>query len=94
MSLQNLAKIGLLVEHDTDKRQVGKLMEAAERFVEDARQETISLETRLDAAYNAIDYTGEVVDPGSVTTCIEATVFLQGCLESWLSENRPDLLGR
>ncbi len=48
MSLQNLAKIGLLVEHDTDKRQVGKLMEAAERFVEDARQETISLETRLD----------------------------------------------
>lgn len=146
MSLQNLAKIGLLVEHDTDKRQVGKLMEAAERFVEDARQETISLETRLDAAYkaamqlatlalwangyrpatnmpghhqttiqslvhtidldndhmllldtfrvkrNAIDYTGEVVDPGSVITCIEATVYLQGCLQNWLSEKRPDLL--
>ena len=87
MSLQNLAKIGLLVEHDTDKRQVGRLMEAAERFVEDARQETISLETRLD-------YTGEVVDPGSVITCIEATVYLQGCLESWLSENRPELLGQ
>ncbi len=54
MSLQNLSKIGQLVEHVTDKAQVAKLLEAAARFIEDARSETISKETRLDAAYKAI----------------------------------------
>ena len=54
MSLQNLAKIGQLVEHVADKEQVAKLLEAAARFIEDARSEAISKETRLDAAYKAI----------------------------------------
>ena len=54
MSLRNLSKIGQLVEHVTDKAQVAKLLEAATRFIEDARSETISKETRLDAAYKAI----------------------------------------
>ena len=42
---------------------------------------------------NAIDYTGELVDEGSVTNCIEAAVHLQEKLQGWLAENRPDLLG-
>jgi len=54
VSLQNLSKIGQLVEHVTDKAQVAKLLEAAARFIEDARSETISKETRLDVAYKAI----------------------------------------
>ncbi len=54
MSLQNLSKIGQLVEHVADKEQVAKLLEAAARFIEDTRSEAISNETRLDAAYKAI----------------------------------------
>lgn len=146
MSLENLAKIGQLVEHEADKNQVRKMMEAAERFIADARQESVSKETRFDAAYkacvqyamlalhangyrppkskpghhqtmiqslvhsiglhnderllldtfrvkrNAADYTGELVDEGSVTECIEAAVRLQETLVSWLRTNRPDLL--
>jgi hypothetical protein len=146
MSLQNLAKIGQVVEHETDRRQVGKLLEAAARFIDDAREESISMETRLDAAYkaamqcamvalwangyrpvrnkpghhqtmiqslvhtiamdndhmllldtfrakrNATDYTGELVDGGSVNGCIEASVYLRERLQSWLVENRPDLI--
>lgn len=54
MSLQNLLKIGQLEEHETDAKQVRRMLEFAERCIADARQESISLETRLDAAYRAI----------------------------------------
>jgi len=146
LSLQNLSRIGQLVEHVADKVQVAKLLEAAARFIEDARSESISKETRLDAAYkaivqcsmvalyangyrppksrpghhqtmiqslvhsidldnddrllldtfrvkrNAADYTGELVDEGSVVDCIDAALHLQRQLQSWLEENRPDLV--
>jgi hypothetical protein len=121
-------------------------MGAAARFIEDARSEAISRETRLDAAYkaivqcsmialyangyrppksrpghhqtmiqslvhsieldnddrllldtfrvkrNAADYTGELVDDGSVADCIDAALSLQRQLQCWMEENRPDLL--
>ena len=54
MSLQNLLKIGQLEEHETDATQVRRMLESAERSIADARQESISPETRLDAAYRAI----------------------------------------
>ena len=54
MSLQNLLKIGQLEEHETDATQVHRMLESAERSVADARQQSISLETRLDAGYRAI----------------------------------------
>jgi hypothetical protein len=54
MSLQNLLKTGQLEEHQTDTDQVGKLLEASSRCIKDARQISISPETRLDAAYRAI----------------------------------------
>jgi hypothetical protein len=54
LSLQNLAKIDQLEEHATDRDQVAKLLEAATRFLQDARQDTISAETRLNAAYKAV----------------------------------------
>ena len=54
MSLQNLLKIGQLDEHETDAKQVRRMLESAERSIADARQEAISPETRLDAAYRAI----------------------------------------
>jgi len=54
MSLQNLLKIGQLEEHETDASQVSRMLESAERSIADARQASISPETRLDAAYRAI----------------------------------------
>jgi hypothetical protein len=54
LSLQNLLRIGRLTEHSVDKKEIAKLMAAAERYLGDARQETISCETRLAAAYRAI----------------------------------------
>ncbi len=54
MSLQNLLKIGQLAEHETDAKQVGKILTSAEHGIADARQNSISPETRLDAAYRAI----------------------------------------
>ena len=54
MSLQNLVKIGLLEEHVTDAVQVRRMLDSARRSIADAEQESISLETRLDAAYRAI----------------------------------------
>ena len=54
MSLQNLLKIGQLEAHETDATQVRRMLESAERSIADARQESISPETRLDAAYRTI----------------------------------------
>ena len=54
MSLQNLLKIGLLEEHETNAKQVRQMLDSAERSIADARQESVSPETRLDAAYRAI----------------------------------------
>lgn len=54
MSLQNLLKIGQLEEHETSAEQVHRMLDSAERSIADARQESISPETRLDAAYRAI----------------------------------------
>ena len=54
MSLQNLSIIGLLEEHKTSVAQVRRMLASAERSIADARQDSISPETRLDAAYRAI----------------------------------------
>ena len=54
MSLQNLLKIGQLAEHETDGPQIARMLAAAERGIADARQSSISPETRLDAAYRSI----------------------------------------
>jgi len=54
MSLQNLLKIGQLEEYETNADQVRRMLDSAERSIADARQESISSETRLDAGYRAI----------------------------------------
>jgi hypothetical protein len=54
MSLQNLLKIGALAEHETDAEQVNRMLASAGRCIDDSRQPSISLETRLDAAYRAV----------------------------------------
>ena len=146
MSLQNLLKIGKLAEHRTNADQVNRLLSSADRSLDDARNETISLESRLDIAYrsimqasmvalwangcrpaknapghhatmiqslthsigldsdlmavldtfrvkrNAIDYTGEDVDNGSVDACIEAADDLIKLVRLWLIENKAELV--
>ena len=54
MGLENLSKIGALEPHTTDSKQVGRMLEAAKSSIADAKQESITNETRLDAAYRAI----------------------------------------
>jgi hypothetical protein len=54
MSLKNLLTIGQLEKHETSPAQVRRMLESAERCIADARHESISPETRLDASYRAI----------------------------------------
>lgn len=58
MSLENLLKTGQLKEHPVDAEEVGQLLDAAERGIADAKTETISAETRFDAAYRAVMQVG------------------------------------
>jgi hypothetical protein len=89
MSLQNLLKIGRLEEHETDARQVRRMLESAERSIGDAQQQSISAETRLDAAYRAITQLSMVAlwtngyrpsksQPGHHQTMIQALVHTIG----------------
>jgi hypothetical protein len=54
MTLENLLKIGQLKSHATDATEIQRLLDAARRNLADAHVETISPETRFDAAYKAI----------------------------------------
>ncbi len=54
MSLKNLLKNEQLEEHETNAEQAQRLIASAERSIADARQGSISPETRLEAAYRAI----------------------------------------
>ena len=60
MTLQNLLNTGQLAEHETDAIQVRQMLESVRRNIDDAKSETISAETRLDAAYRAIMQTSMV----------------------------------
>jgi uncharacterized protein (UPF0332 family) len=145
MSLKNLEKIGQLERHETNAEQMHRLLSSARRCLEDATQEAIYPESRLDAAYraithlsmtalwangyrpssrsghhmtmiqslvhsvdlnpdemrvldafrvkrNAINYTGDDVDIGSVKACREAAEDLMRHILDWLADHRPDLL--
>lgn len=54
MSLANLAKIHQITPHTTSPMEVQRLMAAAQRNLKDAHVDSISDETRFDAAYKAI----------------------------------------
>ncbi len=98
MSLQNLFKIGQLEEHETNVAQERRMLDSAERSIADARQESISLETRLDAACRAITqlcmvalwangYRPSKSKPGHHQTMIQSLVHSVG-----LDQNRMMLL--
>jgi hypothetical protein len=54
MTLGNLLKIRQLDEHTTDAAQVGKMLESAQISIVDAKELSISLDTRFNAAYRAV----------------------------------------
>jgi len=54
MSFANLLETGQLKEHPLDASEIQKLLAAAQRSLNDARVEQISLELRFEAAYNSI----------------------------------------
>jgi len=145
VSLENLEEIGQLEAHTIDARQLSNLLAAAEQSIADSKVESISNETRLDAAYraisqlcmaalwangyrtsrsrpghhqimiqslvhtvgldtdrmrlldtfrvkrNAIDYTGEAVDVGTVLECVKAAEALRQCVVDWIAGNKPEL---
>ena len=53
-ALKHLAKVGQLVEHETDAAQVVRMLEAIRQNIQDGRSATVSAETRFEAAYRAI----------------------------------------
>ena len=54
MSLENLSRIGQLESHEANEAQISRLLESSIRTLEDARVESITSETRLEAGYRAI----------------------------------------
>jgi len=60
VSLENLLKIGQLKRHESDEKEIGKLLTSARRNLADARVNAVSPETRFDAAYKALMQAGIV----------------------------------
>jgi len=60
MSLDNLVRIGQLKAHTPNRSEIGDLLAAARRNLDDARAENISTENRFDAAYKCIMQAGLV----------------------------------
>lgn len=54
MTLENLLKTGQLKRHETDAKEVRRLLDAARRNLRDAAATNISPENRFDAAYKAV----------------------------------------
>jgi hypothetical protein len=54
MSLENLVKINQLQHHTTNPEEVQRLIAAATRNLADSRNESVSDQTRFDAAYKTI----------------------------------------
>ena len=54
MTLQNSLKIGRLKPHAPTPAEVQRLLAAAERNLADSRADSVSDETRFDAAYKAV----------------------------------------
>lgn len=54
MSLENLAKIGRLQPHATDRLEIVRLIQGAERSLKDAENATVSNAGRFTLAYTAI----------------------------------------
>lgn len=52
--MENLLKVGQLKAHPPNADEIQRLLDAARRNLADARNETISPETRFDAAYKSI----------------------------------------
>jgi hypothetical protein len=54
MTLENLLRIGKLKPHKTTREEVGRLLAAMRRNLQDARNREISAESRFDIAYKAV----------------------------------------
>jgi hypothetical protein len=87
--LENLLKIGQLKQHPPDADEIDRLLGAARRNLRDAQNETITPETRFDAAYKAImqcglaalmmhGYRPDTNRPGHHMTVIQSTPFTVG----------------
>ncbi|MGH8454410.1 MAG: DNA-binding protein [Nevskiales bacterium] len=89
MSLENLAKIGRLRPHTTDRVELGKLLGGAQRSIKDAENTSISNATRFTSAYTAImeaaqaalfanGYRPDIAQGGHHMTMVQALVHTIG----------------
>lgn len=89
MTLANLLKIGRLKAHQPTAAEIRRLLDAARRNIEDAGVDTISDETRFDAAYKAImqlalaamlanGYRPSTSEPGHHQTLIQSLTLTVG----------------
>lgn len=90
MNLENLLKTRQLERHETNAEQVARLLKSINRDLEDARQTTISAETRLQAGYQAIMGLGTLAlwvngYRPSASMGHHATVIQSLSLNGWLS---------
>ena len=88
MTLENLLKTRQLEPHETNAKQVGKQLRAISRSLEDARQENITAETRLEAGFRAIMQLSML----ALWACIAAGEDLLRHMDQWLADNRPGLV--
>jgi hypothetical protein len=54
MSLDNLARIGKLKAHAADEREIARLLDSAERALQDTSAPALSSDSRLELAYRAL----------------------------------------
>src|SRR6266508_2896822 len=54
MTLDNLARIGKLKAHAADEREIARLLESADRALQDASVAALSGDSRLELAYRAL----------------------------------------
>lgn len=89
MTLNNLLRIGQLVEHDAEADEITRLLDAAGRAARDAASDAVTLETRFDAGYRAImqaataalwasGYRTSTSSPGHHRTTIQALTLTVG----------------
>jgi hypothetical protein len=89
MTLENLVKVRKLVPQQANREEIGKLLAAAQRNIQDAHVSEVSATTRFDAAYKAImqcalacvrasGYRPSTSEPGHHITVIQSLPITMG----------------
>lgn len=102
MSLDNL--LGRTLEKiEPDKTAITRLLNAADRNIQDANVDAVSDENRFDAdtviildtlrkQRHVADYSGDIVPESAMQECISCAENLYRDVNQWIVKHKPDLL--